>query len=145
MHGGIISFDKTTKQLMPSLGSGLSHEPTPLSVFVQDLFKPTIWLEEDVPVRSPGTSSDEGTSVPIPGTPPGENGPTPTLDANPGASARPITPSPGPEGGVAAVTGPPSPETNWRKLIAKYHQLGQYQMTKPKPDAHAQGQRVPNL
>jgi hypothetical protein len=62
---------------MPSIGLSrveLSHEPTPLGVFTQDLFKLSIWLELDVPVRSPGTSPNEGTSVLIQGTLPGENG-----------------------------------------------------------------------
>jgi hypothetical protein len=62
-------------------------------MFAQDLFKPSIRSEEDVPVHSPGTSPDEGSSVPIPGTPLGENDPTLTLEAKPGTSAGPIAPS----------------------------------------------------
>jgi ribonuclease HI len=37
---------------------GLSREPHPPGVFMQDLFKPSIRLEEDVLVHSLGTSPD---------------------------------------------------------------------------------------
>jgi hypothetical protein len=87
---------------------------------MQDLFKPSIQLEEDVLVCLPRTSPDEGASVPIPGTPVGENGPTLTPEANLRTSTGPIAPSPGPEVAVVAVVGPPSPEVDWRKPITEY-------------------------
>jgi hypothetical protein len=92
-------------------------------VFAQDLFKPSIRLEEDVPVRSPGTSLNEGTSVPIPGTP-SEKRPGTDTRSQPDTSVKPIAPSLGPEGEVVAVVGPPSPEADWQKLITEYLRLG---------------------
>jgi ribonuclease HI len=106
----ILRRDNEAVDALVWLGS--SHEPTPPGVFTQDLFKSSIRLEEDVPICSPGTSPDKGTSIPIPGTPPRENGLTPTPDAKLGALVGPIAPSPGPEGEVAAVVRPPCPEVD---------------------------------
>jgi hypothetical protein len=88
---------------------GLSREPPPLSVFMQDLFKPSIWFEEDTLVCSLGASPDKGNSIPILRTPLGENGSAPVSEANSGVSVGPITPSAEPVGEVVAIVRPPSP------------------------------------
>jgi hypothetical protein len=45
----------------------LSDDPPPLGVFTQDLFKPSIRLEEDIPVCSPGASLDGAARYPYQG------------------------------------------------------------------------------
>jgi hypothetical protein len=82
-------------------------------VFTQDLFKPSIRLDEDILVQLPGTFRDEGSLVPTLVTLPGDNSLVSVLEANLGASVGPIEQSPGSEGGVAAIIGPPSPEVDW--------------------------------
>jgi hypothetical protein len=72
---------------------GLSHEPTPLGVFTQNLFKPSIQLKEDIPVPAPGTSLGKDSPVPALETPPGKDGPAPTSEVNPGAPDGPIKPN----------------------------------------------------
>jgi hypothetical protein len=42
---------------------------TPLGLFVQDLFKPSIRLKEDTPAIAPRTFLDEGALVSAQGTP----------------------------------------------------------------------------
>jgi hypothetical protein len=80
---------------------------------MQDLFKPSIWLEEDIPEPTSGTSSDANGSIPAPGIPPGEDGLVLMSKADPGPSTRLIKPSSWPEGEVVAVVGPPSHAMNW--------------------------------
>jgi hypothetical protein len=79
-------------------------------VFEHYLFKPSIWLEEDIPVHSPGVSAGDWSSISTPGTPLGENGLAPISETNQGALARPIAPSLGLEGEVAIIAEPPSPK-----------------------------------
>jgi hypothetical protein len=79
---------------------------------MQDLFKPSIRLKEDIPICSLGTFPNESSSVPTPGTLSGENSPAPASMANLGASVGPIELSPGPKGEVAAVVRPPSPKAD---------------------------------
>jgi hypothetical protein len=81
-------------------------EPPHPGVFMQDLFKPSIRLEEDTTACPPRGSPIEASS-------PEEDGPVPISEASPGASAGPITPSLGPKGEVAAIVGLASPEVGW--------------------------------
>jgi hypothetical protein len=67
-------------------------------MFVQDLIKPSIWLDKDSLAPTPGTQLDGG-------------GPTPMLGACHGEE-------PGSE--VAAVTKSSGSDLDWRKLIFKY-------------------------
>jgi hypothetical protein len=107
----ILRQDNEAVDALAQLGS--SREPPPPGVFAQDLYKPSIRLEEDILVHSPGTSPDEDISVPAPGTRLGENGSAPVSEAIPRNSAWPIEPSPGPKGEVVDVVGPPSPKADW--------------------------------
>jgi hypothetical protein len=91
---------------------------------MQDLFKPSIRLEENTLARLPEGFPKEGESVSIPGTPPGEGSPMPISGANLRASAKPITADPGRAGELVAIVEPPSPEADWRKPIAEYLHLG---------------------
>jgi hypothetical protein len=93
-------------------------------VFAQDLFKPSIRLEEDISEPTPETSPDDDDSIPMPGAPPGEDVPVPMSKADPGPSVGLIKLSPGPEGEVAAIIRLPSPTTDWRRPISKYLHLG---------------------
>jgi hypothetical protein len=80
-------------------------------MFMQDLIKSSIWLDED-------------NSTPMPRTPPGEGGPTPTLETDPGTLVRPTCQTWEPRSEIAAITGPPDSDVDWWKLISEYLQLG---------------------
>jgi hypothetical protein len=83
----ILRRDNETSDILARLRS--SHEPPALGVFTWDLFKPSIWLEEDILVLVLRISPGEDNPVPVSGTLPGKDGPAPISEANPGASARP--------------------------------------------------------
>jgi hypothetical protein len=93
-------------------------------MFTQDLFKPSIRLEEDTLALALGASPDEGGLVSVPGTLLGEDGPAPTLGDSPRASVGHITPDPGQAEELVATVGPPSSEMDWRKPITDFLQLG---------------------
>jgi hypothetical protein len=118
----ILQRDNEVADALAQLGS--SCEPPPPRVITQDLFKPSIRLEEDISVRLPESSLGKGSSIPAPGVPPRQNNLAPISEVEPGASAGPIAPSPGPEGEVAAIVGSPSPKADWRKPIVEYLWLG---------------------
>jgi hypothetical protein len=86
------------------------------------LFKPSIRLEEDIPVPKPRISPGEDIPmlVPTPGIPPGKDDPVLTSEVKPGASALPIEPNLEPEGEIAVVVGPLDPKVDWRKPISEY-------------------------
>jgi hypothetical protein len=90
---------------------------------VQDLFKPSIRLEEDTRL-TPRACPSEGGLVSIPGTQLGEDGPTPTSGDSPRASVGHIMCDPGQVEELVAIVRPRSPETDWRKPITNYLQLG---------------------
>jgi hypothetical protein len=84
----------------------------PLSgVFVHDLAKPSIRLDDDNP-------------TPAPGTPLGKCGPTPTLDADPGTPPEPIDQAREPGSDIAMVYEPTDSNPDWRKPISEYLWLG---------------------
>jgi hypothetical protein len=62
--------------------------------------------------------------VSVPGTPPGEDDPAPTSADSHRASPGHVTPDPGQAEELVAVIKPPSSETDWRKPITNYLQLG---------------------
>jgi hypothetical protein len=61
----ILRLDNEAADALAHLGS--SRESPPLGVFAQDLFKPSIQLEEDTPSLAPGASLSEGGLVFGPG------------------------------------------------------------------------------
>jgi hypothetical protein len=79
-------------------------------MFVQDLIKSSIWLDED-------------SSTPVLRTPPGEGGPTPTLETDPGTLVGPTCQVWEPGSEIAAITGPPDSDTDRWKLISEYLRL----------------------
>jgi hypothetical protein len=85
---------------------GSSCESPPPGVFVQDLFKPSIRLEEDIPARAPRGSPDEGGPVSVPGPLLGEGGPSPMSGASPRAPVRPTTLDSGQAKVLVVVVGP---------------------------------------
>jgi hypothetical protein len=117
-----ISSGKTTKQQTPSLDSGLAMNSPLRRVFVQDLIKPSIRLEED-------------SSVPTLGTLLGEDDPTTTLETvlgprsgqlvRPESLGRKWWPS----------LGRPTLTQTGGSLFLSTSILEQYRTTKPIPDA----------
>jgi hypothetical protein len=93
-------------------------------MFTQDLFKPSIRLEEDDATPMPGTPPSEDRSTPASGTPLGKGGATPALKANPRTSVGPVGQDQEPEMEMVAIIGPPSPDVDWRRPIYEYLQLG---------------------
>jgi hypothetical protein len=77
----ILQRDNESADALARVGS--SWESPPPSIFVQDLFKPSIRLEEDAPTILPGTSPSEGALVSVISTPQGRRDPTVTLGACP--------------------------------------------------------------
>jgi hypothetical protein len=69
-------------------------------MFMQDLFKPSIQLEEHILKHTPRTSPDANGLIPALGVPPGENDPVLMSKANLGPSAELTKPSPRLEGEV---------------------------------------------
>jgi hypothetical protein len=82
-------------------------------VFTQDLFKPSIRLEEDVLTLMSGTSPGEDSLVPMPGTPPGKGGAAPTFEVHLGTSVGIVGQDREHRGEVAAIVGPPDPNADW--------------------------------
>jgi ribonuclease HI len=121
-----------------------SRKPPPPGVFMQDLCKPSIWLEEDISVPARGISSVEDSLVLVPGTQPGKGSLTLTSEANSIALAGPVGLNWEPEGEIAAVVGPPDPDKDWRKQIFEYLQLGTIPDDNWNPTPHAPSQRIPN-
>jgi hypothetical protein len=80
-------------------------------MFVQDLIKPSIRLEED-------------SSVPTLGTLLGEDDPTPTLETILGTPVEPTSQAREPGTEMAAITGPPDSDPDWWKPISEYLHLG---------------------
>jgi hypothetical protein len=79
----IISSGETMRQLTPRLGR-VKSQPPPPGVFTQDLFKPSIWLEEDGPTPMPGIPPGECSPTPTPGTLPGKGGVPSASEVDPG-------------------------------------------------------------
>jgi hypothetical protein len=109
----ILRRDNGTADALTQLRS--SREPPPLSVFTQDLFKPSIRLEEDIPVPMLGASPDEDNPTLYQSQWPHQekDGSAPTFEVNQGDPVGPIKPNLGPEGEIATVIRPPNPEVNW--------------------------------
>jgi hypothetical protein len=84
----ILRRDNEAAETLARLGS--SREPPPSGVFAHDLFKPSIWLEEDVLAPMPGTSLSKDSPVPRPGPLSSEDGAALAPKAKPGVSARPV-------------------------------------------------------
>jgi hypothetical protein len=87
----ILKRDNKAANALARLGS--RHEAPPPGVFMQNLFKPSIQLKEDIPIPMPGISPGEDSPVPVLGTPQGKDGPIPISKANPGASTGPTGPN----------------------------------------------------
>jgi hypothetical protein len=90
-----------------------SHKMAPLGVFAQDLFKPSIWIKEDISIPTSRTSPGEDNPVPALGAPSGKDSSAPTFEVNTGASTGPIKPNLGPEGIIVVVIEPSNPEADW--------------------------------
>jgi hypothetical protein len=118
----ILRRDSEVVDALTWLGS--SGEPPPLSVFTQDLFKPSIQLEEDVSAPAPRTSLGEDSSAPTPGTPSGKCGVAPAFEADLGASAGPFGQGWEPRQEIAAIVRPPGPNIDWWIPIFVYLRLG---------------------
>jgi hypothetical protein len=69
---------------------GSSCEPPPSGVSTQDLFKPSIRLEEDVLAPVSGITPCEDSPAQAPGTPSGKDGVALAFEADLGTSSRPI-------------------------------------------------------
>jgi hypothetical protein len=76
------------------------------------LFKPSIWLEEVIPVPKPRIFPSEDNPVLASGTLPRKDGLVLTSKVNLGASAGPIEPNLEPEGEIVAIVWPPDPEVD---------------------------------
>jgi hypothetical protein len=87
---------------------------------MQDLFKPSIRLKEDISVPALEISPGEDSPVPTSRTLPGKDKPAPTFKVNSGASVGPMKLNQEPRGEIAAIVGPPNPNKDWRKPISKY-------------------------
>jgi hypothetical protein len=57
---------------------------------MQDVFKPSIWIDDNIPALMLGTSLGEDSLIPMPGTPPSKGGTTPASEADPRTLASPI-------------------------------------------------------
>jgi hypothetical protein len=108
----ILRHDNEAADALARLGS--SRKPPPPSVFVHDLFKPSIWLEEDDPAPAPGISSGEDSLTPTPGAPPGKNG------AALPSEAEPMGQGWEPRGEIVIIVGLPGPNANRWRPILKY-------------------------
>jgi hypothetical protein len=82
-------------------------------MFAQDLFKPPIQLEKEIPVPMPVIPLSKDNPQLAPGTPLGRDGLAPTFRVNPGTSIRHIEPNQKPEGEIAVVVSPPNPDADW--------------------------------
>jgi ribonuclease HI len=60
----ILWWDNEVAKALAWLGS--SHEPPPQGVFLHDLFKPSIWLEEHGSVLMPGIPLGDSSPTPTP-------------------------------------------------------------------------------
>jgi hypothetical protein len=105
----ILRQDNEATDALTQLES--SREPPPPGVFTQDLFNPSIRLEEDIPVPVPGISPGEDNPVLTLGTPLGKDIPSLTFEVNSGAPVGPIKPNQ--ELGGEIVVGPPDPDVDW--------------------------------
>jgi hypothetical protein len=93
-------------------------------MFTHELFKPSIWLEEDVLAPASGISLGKDSPTPTPGTLSGKDGTTSTSEANLGTSAEPIGQAQEPGGEIVTVVGPPSLDADWQEPIFEYLRLG---------------------
>jgi hypothetical protein len=123
ISSSIISSDETTKRPTPS-PAWVKPRTAPSGTVTQELFKPSIQLEEDIPALTPGTSPGEDSPIPMPGTPPGKGGMAPTSGADLGTPARPIGQNREPGGEIAAIIRPPGPDTDWQKPTSEYRRCG---------------------
>jgi hypothetical protein len=89
---------------------------------MQDLFKPTIQLQRDIPALPPGASLGENSPVPMRGIPSGKGGMTPASKADLGTMARTVGLDWEPRGEVSAIIRLPSPDADSRKPISEYLQ-----------------------
>jgi hypothetical protein len=76
------------------------------------LFKPSIQLEEDITIPTPGISLGEDSPVPVLGSLSGKGDLAPTSEVNLWVSAKPIEPNLGHEGEIAVVVGLPDHEVD---------------------------------
>jgi hypothetical protein len=90
-----------------------SCEPPPSSVFMQDLFKPSIRLKEHIPAPTPGFSPGEDSLTPMSGTLPDKDGATPISKAGPRNSIGPIGQAQEPGGDITTIVRSSSPNTDW--------------------------------
>jgi ribonuclease HI len=116
----ILWCDNKAADALVRLGS--SREPPLVGVFMQDLFKPTIQLQRDIPALPPGASLGENSPVPMRGIPSGKGGMTPASKADLGTLARPVGLDWEPRGEVSAIIRLPSPDADSRKPISEYLQ-----------------------
>jgi hypothetical protein len=130
----ILRWDNEKVDTLARLGS--SREPTPPGVFTQDLFKPSIRLEEDIPPLTSRTSPGEGSLVPMPRTPSGKGGTTRSYEADPGTPVGPVSKDREPGGRVVAIVGPLGLDANWWKPIFEYLWWGTI------PDGEIETQRL---
>jgi hypothetical protein len=91
---------------------------------MQDIFKPSIWIEDNIPTLMLGTSPGEDSLIPMPGTLPGKGGTAPASEADPRTLASPIGQDQEPRREVATIVGLPSPDVDWQKLISEYLRCG---------------------
>jgi hypothetical protein len=101
-----------------------SREPPPPGMLMQDLFKPSIRLEEDVLPPVPGISLGEDDLAPASRTLLGKYGVSLTSKANPGTSAGTIGQGWETVGEIETIVGPPSPDADWRRPFSEYIWLG---------------------
>jgi hypothetical protein len=94
----ILQGDSEAADALTRLGS--SHEQSPLGMFVQDLVKLSIRLDEDSPSL-------------VPGTPPGEGNLAPPLETDPGTTGRPTGQAWEPRSEVATITEPSDSDSDW--------------------------------
>jgi hypothetical protein len=91
---------------------GSRHESPPPGVFTHDLFKPFIWLAEDVLALMPRTSPGEDSLEPVLETPSGKGGAALTSEANPGTLAGQVGQDQEPGGEIATIIGSPGPDVD---------------------------------
>jgi hypothetical protein len=127
----IISFDMTMRQpmLYPISGQAVNRPLRACSLKIcssplSDLRRTPQHL---CPGPAPAKVGRDPYQHPPPPPPPWEDGLAPTLGDSSKDSARNITPGLGQAEELVAVIGPPSPETDWRKPITDYLQLGMIQ------------------
>jgi hypothetical protein len=105
----ILQRDNEAPNALAWLGSSCGQHP--LGVFVQDLARPSIWL-------------DEYDLAPAPEIRPKKGDPTPTPDTDPGTLPGPTGQARDLRSEVAAVTKPSGSDPDWQKLLSKYLRLG---------------------